>query len=1346
MTYFKFLKPLFFIVCICISNYLYSQNFERIENVADLGFLKKNSGVAVADFDNDGDLDMFVVAKAKDEEGVEESHSKLLKNNNNGTFTDVTSGSGLINLLDSTIDSEKYDGLNGFKHGVSWGDYDNDGYPDLFFTHSYKVQLFHNQGDGTFVDVTASAGIKEVNYCRNTTSTWFDVNNDGFLDVYISEWGECDNNYFYLNNGNGTFKDVTEDFGIKNVKFSYMALPFDFNNDGWMDLYVSNDFERNSLFINENGTGFKEEASNYGLDSGINDMGIAIGDYNKDGFFDLFITAINENVLLTNNGDNTFSNNTDEKNVNDTGWSWGTTFADFDLDGDEDLFVANGYQLADRPNQNQYPSLQNNVYFKNLYVEGDATFSNQEGISNLDETTISVSSMPFDYDNDGDLDLYVTNSDRVSYFYENKTINNNQPVDKNWFKVSLEGTTSNRDAIGTTLILKTNKETLKRYYTGVSLLSQSLQAVHFGLGDATEIIELEINWPSGIKETFNALEVNKLIKVKEGEGFEVEEEEEVIKLEGCTDPNSCNYNPDAVVDNGSCTYLESKSIQGSITSGYFKTEEYSYPNTAGSTYKWHVEGGVLLEGQGTNSIKIKWELDKKGYISVIETSSSCSSELVELEVELKASNLPDKNSIARIWNEALLTAIRGDYARPTVHARNLFHTSIAMYDAWAIYSEEARTYLIGNEVHNFNSSFNGFSTEEPIEEARNKTISYAVYRLLNHRFKNAPKFQNSKEIFDLIMEEYGYDISFVSTDYSKGNSAALGNFIAETIINYGFTDNSRERFTYQNAFYKPVNEALAPKIPGNKNVTDPNRWQPLSLDQFIDQSGNLIEGTTPDFLSPEWGAVSPFSLTSEEKSIFTRNGNEYSVYHYIDGPPQLDLLQDTKLSNAYKWGFNLVSIWGAHLDPTDGVMWDISPKSIGNIDSNDFPESYDNYNNFYNETIGGDIGTGYSINPITNTPYKEQQVPRGDYARVLAEFWADGPDSETPPGHWFTLLNYVNDHELIVKKLNGKGEVLGALEWDVKSYFLMGGTMHDAAITAWGIKGWYDFIRPISAIRYMAELGQSTDASKENYHIAGIPLKEGFVEVVEENDPLAGKEGEHIGKIKVYSWRGHDFIENPVEDTAGVGWILAEYWWPYQRPSFVTPPFAGFVSGHSTYSRAAAEVMTLLTGSEYFPGGMGEFLAKKDEFLVFEKGPSVDVKLQWATYRDASDQCSLSRIWGGIHPPADDIPGRKVGEILGVNAFDYGIQYFSGKELQQSVENSTISFVYPNPTQTDNVYINNTKASDVFWLGDMKGTSIPIKTVHNTSTNITELKSQINLSTGVYILKINNETKMLVKQ
>jgi hypothetical protein len=255
----------------------------------------------------------------------------------------------------------------------------------------------------------------------------------------------------------------------------------------------------------------------------------------------------------------------------------------------------------------------------------------------------------------------------------------------------------------------------------------------------------------------------------------------------------------------------------------------------------------------------------------------------------------------------------------------------------------------------------------------------------------------------------------------------------------------------------------------------------------------------------------------------------------------------------------------------------------------------------------------------------------------------------------------VSDHPLSEKRFRGEGPKLDELEWDVKAYFVLAGAVHDSAVSAWGIKGWYDYIRPISAIRCMAAMGQSSDPNLPRYTPGGIHLVDGLIEMVGAGDVLAGDEGQHLGKIKVVAWRGHDHITDPAIQVAGVDWILAENWWPYQRPTFVTPPFAGYISGHSTFSRAAAEVMTLLTGDAFFPGGMGEFHCPQNEFLVFEDGPSVDITLQWATYRDASDQCSLSRIWGGIHPPADDIPGRVIGEKIGVDAFQLAERYFSGQ-------------------------------------------------------------------------------------
>ncbi|MDE0363041.1 MAG: vanadium-dependent haloperoxidase [Rhodospirillaceae bacterium] len=610
--------------------------------------------------------------------------------------------------------------------------------------------------------------------------------------------------------------------------------------------------------------------------------------------------------------------------------------------------------------------------------------------------------------------------------------------------------------------------------------------------------------------------------------------------------------------------------------------------------------------------------------------------------------------VARLWNELALESIRNDYARPTVHARNLFHISAAMYDAWAVYSNSASTYLLGKQLDGFACDLNPLARPGDVTAAREEAISHAVYRLILHRFEESPGADFIAAAAGDLMSRLGFDTDDTSLAYTTGSAAALGNYLADCYIRFGFQDGSNEQNDYANTSYTPVNPAIAPAEPGNPDIVDLDRWQPISLTVFIDQAGNEIDDNEPDFLGPEWGSVRAFALEAVARSVYERDGFEYWVYHDPGPPPS----HRGTTSEHYKRGFSLVSVWSSHLDPDDGVMIDISPASIGNIAQ--YPSTVEQYDQFYDYFNGGDPGRGYATNPVTGAPYERQEVPRGDYTRVLAEFWADGPDSETPPGHWFVILNEVSDHPQLDRRFAGAGAELDSLEWYVKAYFALGGAMHDSAIAAWGVKGWYDYIRPLSAIRGMAEYGQSTDPGGSSYSQDGLPLVPGYIEVVQPGDPIADGVTTNAGKIKLKAWRGPRFIEDLTTEHAGVDWILAEHWVPYQRPSFVTPPFAGYVSGHSTYSRAAAEVLTAFTGSEYFPGGMSEFEIAANDFLVFENGPSMDMTLQWATYRDAADQCSLSRIWGGIHPPADDIPGRRIGEQVGQDAFDLARAYFQG--------------------------------------------------------------------------------------
>jgi hypothetical protein len=333
----------------------------------------------------------------------------------------------------------------------------------------------------------------------------------------------------------------------------------------------------------------------------------------------------------------------------------------------------------------------------------------------------------------------------------------------------------------------------------------------------------------------------------------------------------------------------------------------------------------------------------------------------------------------------------------------------------------------------------------------------------------------------------------------------------------------------------------------------------------------------------------------------------------------------------------------SELDATDGVAIDIGPGAFGG------------------NTLGANDGTGHPVNPATGQPYAPHQVPRADFARVLAEYWADGPKSETPPGHWNVIANQVSDTPGFEPRIGGTGDPVDRLEWDTKMYLALNGAVHDAAIATWGVKGFYDSARPISMIRYLGGRGQSSDPAGPSYDAEGLPLVPDLVEVItpessapgERHADLAG----HVGDIAVRAWRG--FPKDPATQTSGVGWIRAVDWVPYQRSTFVTPAFAGYPSGHSTFSRAAAEVMTAFTGSEYFPGGLTEWTVKQGD-LIHEEGPSADTTLQWATYFDAADQAGLSRLFMGIHIPFDDQEGRKIGATCGKDAMALALRYFDG--------------------------------------------------------------------------------------
>ena len=1330
-----------FLYIFFISHILYSQQFRNITNISDLNSFAGNNGVSVADYDQDGDLDIFIVSARADNQ--EEGWSRLLQNTNNGNFIDVTESSGIEQNLSHEIDLINYDqdgefSFDTIEHGdklsASWGDFNNDGFPDLFVGNAIQSQLYKNNGNGTFLNITESAGFQV--YCEKcyiAGALWLDYDLDGYLDIFLSDYNQISENKLYRNLGDETFEEIDLTAYLSNAN-SFSAIPIYANDDMYPDIYIANDFDQfNQLLINQNGNGFIEMASEYGVEDPFDGMGLTTCDFNNDLNIDFFVTNIKENSLFAKDAFNSslpYTNYSEQANLYDTDWSWGVVFSDFNHDGFEDFYVANGFFNPE-----------NDRFFVN---DSGNTFTYENFSGNPPIMSKSRSVNSFDYDNDGDLDLIVTDFNLNINLWENKSVDTyySESILGSWVKFNLQGTASNRDGLGS--IIQANFEdgtSQIRQYTGSGYQNQSIQSIHFGGSVNNNITSITVNWPNSGVETYYDIATNATYKIIEGEGIQLINNNTSVKIEGCTDESSCSYNSEATLDDNSCIFIDSQSINGESVVQPLEIHSYYYNDESIISYDWEVENGSIISGNGTSEVEVLWDISEVGKLSLIATSEECSTDVIDfyVTIQLPISYEDYSFSVARLWNEVLLYSIRNDLARPTVHARNLFHISAAMYDAWAIVNEKGSPYLIGNNVNGFNTNFESFSPSSSNNNDNINAISYAAYRLLLHRFSESPGNEKIIERCNSLMNMLALETNFLeSSDYDQ-NAASLGNYISEIYIQYGMLDGSNEQDDFNNQYYDPVNEPLSPIFPGNPTITNPNRWQPLSLDIFVDQSGNVLSETTPEFLGAEWGSVWPFGLKDEDLTEFERDGNTYKVYHDPGPPPMID--EDQQTNELFIEAFSMVSVWGSHLTPEDNTIWDISPNSIGNINDDTYPTDFTNYTSFYDYYEGNDTGQGYSMNPVTNQTYEIQNVRRGDYTRVLAEYWADGPDSETPPGHWFVLLNSINDNPELEKKFQGEGDVLSDLEWDIKSYFILGGVMHDVAVSVWGIKGWYDFIRPISAIRYMSEMGQSSNPNLDNYNENGFSLIDGLIEIVQEGDPLAGDDDENIGKIKLYTWRGHNYVENTESEFAGVGWILADNWWPYQRPTFVTPNFAGFVSGHSTYSRAAAEMLENFTGSPYFPGGLETHIAKQKEFLVFEDGPSQDVELQWVSYKDAADQCSLSRIWGGIHPYVDDIPGRLIGQVIGNESFDFGAEYFENNL-------STIDPLLPklklqkNPIRiNEKIHVKNTIGNEMFGLYDISGKEIPINLQRSNSST---LISTEGISQGFYILKTTNNTFKII--
>jgi hypothetical protein len=563
-----------------------------------------------------------------------------------------------------------------------------------------------------------------------------------------------------------------------------------------------------------------------------------------------------------------------------------------------------------------------------------------------------------------------------------------------------------------------------------------------------------------------------------------------------------------------------------------------------------------------------------------------------------------------------------------------------MYDAWAAYDTNGAVGYAYRRKH----------VATDIAAARREAISYAAYRLLIERHAYSRTATNNLPFDNNLMLALGYDPNNETRDIST--PAGVGNSIYDRVSAWFINDGSRQTngtpfpqanppvaypdYPPDQGGYVYVNPPMNPFLHGitdgsNHTVVDINSWQRLIVANSIDQNG-FPQNPLQRYLGAQWMGVRPFALTRSDPTK-----------PWIDPgpPPTLGGPRDAEFKS------NLVEVirCSSQLTPDDGVTIDISPGTVGN------------------NTLGANDGHGYQTNAVTGLPYEPNLVLRGDFTRALTEFWADGPTSETPPGHWNAIANRVADDARTVKKIGGVGPVVDGLEWDVKVYFALNAALHDAACAAWSVKRYYNGWRPIGAIRYTGGKGQSSDPTGPSYDTNGLPLVPDLIEVVTADTVASGRHpGLTVGKVAVLCWPGQP--EDPLSETSGVRWVHAEDWIAYQKKTFVTPGFPGYISGHSTFSRAAAEVMTAITGSPWFPGGIGSYTINK---LVNEVGPTAPVVLQWASYYDAADQVGLSRIWGGIHPPVDDVTGRRVGAACGQMACALAKEYFDGSILATPV-------------------------------------------------------------------------------
>ncbi len=1028
-------------------------------------------------------------------------------------------------------------------------------------------------------------------------------------------------------------------FGVSNDLPAMMGggvCWLDYDNDGWLDLFVVNSYAdadvsrwerrgglpRSALFHNVRGR-FVNVSRASKADLAVRGEGCVAADFNGDGYTDLYVTTASYDKLLWNNGDDTFSEGASAAEIDSFGWHTGAAVADVNGDGRPDLFVA-GYTDLNAPVPTSaagFPSSYEGVrdlLYLNVGPDGHGRSRFREvGVqAGLEAARFrhGLGAVFTDYDGDGRPDLYVADDEDPNQLYENvpwpggaaadpaglgfrfEERGASEGVADPYAGMGIAAADYNGDGRPDLFVTNSHREPHALFRrrrpraAGPSFadaragLASAFGASSTGWGASW--VDLALDGRPDLVLVNGAIPVTNL--AKDAERVQVLENVSAGRragqfanvgdlggLRGSPRVNgrglaAADYDNNGTVDvainsiGGPLVLLRNTGEAGHwleveltrfspgavVTVGLPGGRRLVREVHAGSSYlssedpRVHFGLGdatrlsqLIVRFPGGGETRLFGVTADRVVVVKPPTSagagpSAAASPTSYLLTDCARTPLRG-HSVARIWDEAALGGVRRDSAVPPVQARNLFHLSAAMWDAWAAYDPKADGYFVTER-----------DTAPDVQAAREAAISYAAYRLLLWRSSYGANMRQTFGRLTATMRSLCYRPDFTST---KGDSpAALGNRIAAAVIANGRTDGSLERQHYIDPSYTPVNEPLVVTQPGGA-MHDSTFWQPLAFGQIVIQGGIPIPAKVQTFGGSQWGHVRGFALAPSKRGL------------PIDpGPPRIG-------------------------DPTSAA---------------------------YKRA---------AVNAI--------RLGNRQAGRAIAGFWADGPGSLTAPGRWNAIANAVSDAPRLAARI-GPGAA-SRLAWDVKLYFALNGALHDAGVAAWGAKRTYQSVRPISMIRHLAFQGQSSYRHGPSYSPRGLPLVPGLIEVITRKSSAPGQRhaalARYVGEIAIRSPRG---------------WVLGTRWVPSQSSTFVTPAYPGWVSDQSAFGRAAAEILAASTGSRSLPARSN--------------------LLRWATYRDAADQAGLSGLYGGTQIAPDDFAGRRMGLSVGKRAWALARRYFDG--------------------------------------------------------------------------------------